>query len=109
MTQCDICEEMGINDCRLCYLGNPCIECKDYDADEDKCTSNGACGERKVEYINKEVVRRIIDSERSKEQILTMLENVPYIKLTDTELNYYKQDLCALMDMEQGDHNDKIR
>ena len=28
-------------------------------------------------YIDKETVRRIIDSERSKEQMLTMLDNVP--------------------------------
>ena len=34
-------------------------------------------------YIDKETVRRIIDSERSKEQMLTMLDNVPTADVLD--------------------------
>lgn len=44
MDQCDICEEMGLKDCQHCYLGNPCIGCEDYDVENDKCKSDGACG-----------------------------------------------------------------
>lgn len=32
-------------DCRYCPLGNPCIDCADYDLENDTCTSNGACGD----------------------------------------------------------------
>ncbi len=46
MSQCDICEEMGTNDCMRCSLGNPCINCTDYDERADKCKSNGGCGDR---------------------------------------------------------------
>ena len=43
MNQCDICEEMGCKDCMHCELGNPCLDCDDYDERTDKCTSNGGC------------------------------------------------------------------
>ena len=46
MSQCDICEEMGVNDCQHCSLGNPCLGCVDYDEDNDTCKSNGGCAER---------------------------------------------------------------
>ena len=36
-------------------------------------------------YIDKETVRRIIDSERSKEQMLTMLDNVPTADIRDNK------------------------
>lgn len=49
MEQCDICMEMGCDDCMNCYLGNPCLGCKDYDKEKEECASNGACGERKEE------------------------------------------------------------
>lgn len=44
MNQCDICEEMGLKDCKHCSLGNPCLGCSDYDAQKDICKSNGGCG-----------------------------------------------------------------
>ena len=44
MNQCDICEEMGCKDCMHCELGNPCLNCKDYNEQADICTSNGGCG-----------------------------------------------------------------
>ena len=44
MNQCDICEEIGCKDCMNCYLGNPCINCDDYDKQTHICKSNGACG-----------------------------------------------------------------
>lgn len=46
MSQCDICEEMGVNDCKHCSLGNPCLGCVDYDEENDTCKSNGGCAER---------------------------------------------------------------
>ena len=45
MSQCDICEEMGVNDCKHCSLGNPCLGCVDYDEYNDTCKSNGGCAE----------------------------------------------------------------
>lgn len=44
VTQCEVCEEMGCNDCERCYLGNPCVECKDYDEHTGNCVSDGGCG-----------------------------------------------------------------
>lgn len=46
MTQCDICEEMGGNDCQHCSLGNPCLGCADYDEEQDRCTSDGGCADK---------------------------------------------------------------
>ena len=43
MTPCEKCEEYGDLDCKHCYLGNPCIDCTDYDPVNDTCTSKGAC------------------------------------------------------------------
>lgn len=45
MNQCDICEEMGMNDCMHCYLGNPCWGCDDY-IEMGECKSNGGCGQK---------------------------------------------------------------
>lgn len=45
MNQCDVCEEMGCKDCQNCYLGNPCLGCKDYDSLTHQCISNGACAD----------------------------------------------------------------
>lgn len=47
MTQCEICEEMGVNDCKYCYLGNPCLNCDDYEQEHDTCMSLGGCGKTK--------------------------------------------------------------
>ena len=44
---CDLCEEYGDHDCKRCNLGNPCIDCADYDMETDTCTSKGACGDPK--------------------------------------------------------------
>ena len=44
MNQCDICAEMGCDDCMHCYLGNPCLGCDDYDQEHNTCKSNGGCG-----------------------------------------------------------------
>lgn len=44
MNQCDICAEMGIMDCKMCRLGNPCLGCEDYDLENDTCKSKGGCG-----------------------------------------------------------------
>ena len=49
MNQCDICEEMGCKDCMNCYLGNPCLNCEDYNRQTDTCKSNGGCAERREE------------------------------------------------------------
>ena len=45
MNQCDVCEEMGCKDCINCPQGNPCIDCDDYDRQNDRCKSNGGCAE----------------------------------------------------------------
>lgn len=50
MTQCEICQEMGYYDCKFCSLGNPCLGCKDYDIDNDKCKSNGGCADEEQKY-----------------------------------------------------------
>lgn len=42
---CELCEEYGDHDCKRCNLGNPCIDCDDYDMWNDTCKSNGACGD----------------------------------------------------------------
>lgn len=43
MYPCDICEAMGLVNCRHCYLGNPCIGCTNYDEKNDVCLLNGGC------------------------------------------------------------------
>ncbi len=45
MDPCELCEEYGDQDCKHCYLGNPCIGCDDYDYVNDTCKSSGACGD----------------------------------------------------------------
>lgn len=52
MTQCEICEEMGGNDCMRCPLGNPCLGCDDYDEEYETCMSLGGCGERREDEIH---------------------------------------------------------
>ena len=42
---CEECEECGDHDCKRCNLGNPCIDCDDYDMETGTCTSEGACGD----------------------------------------------------------------
>lgn len=37
--QCD-----GVNDCKYCRYGNPCLGCDDYDVENDSCKSYGGCG-----------------------------------------------------------------
>ncbi len=44
MDQCEICHEVGGDDCKYCSLGNPCYGCDDYDIEHDTCKSNGGCG-----------------------------------------------------------------
>lgn len=39
---CDYCHDI---DCMNCDFGNPCLGCKDYDRERDRCKSNGGCGE----------------------------------------------------------------
>lgn len=45
MSPCELCEEYGGHDRKHCALANPCIDCADYDAENDTCTSEGACGD----------------------------------------------------------------
>lgn len=45
MNQCETCE-CDRKDCINCWLGNPCIGCTDYDPWNDKCESEGACGDQ---------------------------------------------------------------
>ena len=42
--ECEICRENGLMDCKDCFSGNPCLKCDDYDYENDKCKSNGGCG-----------------------------------------------------------------
>lgn len=52
MNVCDICEyELGA--CRFCEFGNPCLNCEDYDSDNDSCKSKGRCAQQE-EYSRKE-------------------------------------------------------
>lgn len=44
MDICETCAEMGIENCKYCSLGNPCLGCEDYDIENDTCKSNGGCG-----------------------------------------------------------------
>lgn len=41
----DLCDRCQVRDCVNCIFGNPCLDCKDYDRENDKCKSDGACGE----------------------------------------------------------------
>lgn len=40
---CDICIELGMNNCINCTLGNPCLGCEDYEEDTITCKSGGGC------------------------------------------------------------------
>lgn len=39
---CDFCESEE-RDCMMCEIGNPCLNCADYDKANDLCKSNGGC------------------------------------------------------------------
>lgn len=39
---CDYCFDEE-RDCKMCSLGNPCLNCEDYDTEYDRCKSNGTC------------------------------------------------------------------
>ena len=56
MTQCEICREIGEDNCKDCYLGNPCLGCDDYYYEKDICMSNGACFEQKEIHSESEVL-----------------------------------------------------
>jgi len=49
MDACELCYEYENLDCKYrckyCALGNPCIDCADYDRVKDTCKSSGACGD----------------------------------------------------------------
>ena len=47
MTQCEECQEQGDCDCKHC---NPCLGCKDYDAEKEICKSDSGCGEMKSDF-----------------------------------------------------------
>ena len=44
MEPCDICQYAGVDNCKYCNLGNPCLGCEDYDVENDTCKSKGGCG-----------------------------------------------------------------
>lgn len=44
MNVCDICDQEA-GACRFCEFGNPCLNCEDYDFENDTCKSDGGCGE----------------------------------------------------------------
>ena len=47
---CFQCADLGDDDCKMCPLGNPCLNCEDYDKVNDICKSNGGCAqERRTE------------------------------------------------------------
>ena len=46
MYPCDYC---GERDCLACPWGNPCLDCKDYDREHNKCLSDGGCGKERAE------------------------------------------------------------
>ena len=50
MTQCEICQEMGAYDCKYYSLGNPCLDCPDYDDENDTCKSNGGCADEEQKH-----------------------------------------------------------
>ena len=46
---CFQCADLGDEDCKMCPLGNPCLNCEDYDKVNGICMSNGGCApERKT-------------------------------------------------------------
>lgn len=49
MNQCDICEEVGCKDCINCRLGNPCLDCENYDRKKGICKSDGRCADMRGE------------------------------------------------------------
>lgn len=40
---CFQCADLGDDDCMMCPLGNPCLNCEDYDKVNGLCKSNGGC------------------------------------------------------------------
>ena len=48
---CDYCFDEE-RDCKMCSLGNPCLNCEDYDKVNDTCKSNGGCApERRTDEM----------------------------------------------------------
>ena len=45
MDQCERCREQGADLCEICYLGNPCYGCEDYDRETKDCKSKGGCAD----------------------------------------------------------------
>ena len=60
MMQCETCEEMGYKDCVDCYLGNPCLNCEDYDRQNDVCKSSGGCADMRGEKNETDLRRCIV-------------------------------------------------
>ena len=47
---CFQCADLGDDDCKMCPLGNPCLNCEDYDKVNGLCKSNGGCApERRID------------------------------------------------------------
>lgn len=44
---CFQCADLGDEDCKMCPLGNPCLNCEDYDKVNDICKSNGGCAQER--------------------------------------------------------------
>lgn len=44
---CDYCLDEE-RDCKMCSLGNPCLNCEDYDNVSDTCKSNGGCAPERI-------------------------------------------------------------
>ena len=50
MNVCEKCAEMGIENCKYCSFGNPCLGCEDYDIENDTCKSNGGCADSGLQF-----------------------------------------------------------
>ena len=49
---CDFCQDEE-RDCMMCPLGNPCLNCEDYNKVNGICMSNGGCApERRTDENN---------------------------------------------------------
>ena len=44
---CFQCADLGDDDCKMCPLGNPCLNCGDYDEVSGICKSNGGCAQER--------------------------------------------------------------
>ena len=50
---CDCCPD-GEHDCMRCSLGNPCLNCEDYDVMNGLCKSDGGCAPERRTDANHE-------------------------------------------------------